>query len=576
MKPKLTIGFPVFRDFDGLYFSACDIPLTHPEIADDVEIIVVDNDPDPSSPFAKATKRWVNEFFAASVRARYVSAPEPGGPALAKQRCMDEASGEFVLVMDSHVRIVKGGLARLLQFYAENPKTYDLHSGPLFYDVDALRAGRGEPLTQFATHMDEVWRGHDLGTWATDPRGAALDAEPFEISAMGAGLFTCRHEAFVGFNPNVRGFGGEEYYLYHKTRQAAGKGVCLPFLRWVHRFGRPGGIPYPLTLWDKVRNYVICHQELGRPLDGIHEHFLLGDKPPMSQKDWEYLLADPVGHTKPPADSGCGTCGGGNPIADDVTLDQLYAQAAKTPSDINEHCNKLKELSAQCKTVVEFGHRRGVSTVALLAGQPEQLTSYDVREDPTWKELQKRQNKTAFQFIQADVTQIAISECDMLFEDSRHTADHIMAILTRHAQKVRRWLVFHDTQIFGETGEDGGPGILPALRRFMLENPEWSVIYHTQANHGLTVLGRLPEDKPKLPSLPKMVWNYAKAIAKHQVAGKPLAGQEMIDSRLNVCSTCPQRTDNRCAVCGCYLDAGPDGAEGKVLWALWGKCESPP
>jgi hypothetical protein len=38
---------------------------------------------------------------------------------------------------------------------------------------------------------------------------------------------------------------------------------CLPFLRWVHRFARPNGVPYQLQLWDKVRNYVIGHQELG-------------------------------------------------------------------------------------------------------------------------------------------------------------------------------------------------------------------------------------------------------------------------------------------------------------------------
>ena len=50
-----------------------------------------------------------------------------------------------------------------------------------------------------------------------------------------------------------------------------------------------------------------------------------------------------------------------------------------------------------------------------------------------------------------------------------------------------RRISLHDTQIFGEQGEDGGPGLLPALRRFLREHPEWSVVYHTQANHGLTV-----------------------------------------------------------------------------------------
>ncbi len=28
----------------------------------------------------------------------------------------------------------------------------------------------------------------------------------------------------------------------------------------------------------------------------------------------------------------------------------------------------------------------------------------------------------------------------------------------------------------------------------------------------------------------------------------------------------PQRTDNRCFVCGCFLDVGPNERDGKALW----------
>jgi hypothetical protein len=82
----------------------------------------------------------------------------------------------------------------------------------------------------------------------------------------------------------------------------------------------------------------------------------------------------------------------------------------------------------------------------------------------------------------------------------------------RHAGKVRRWIVRHDTQILGERGEDGGPGLLPAVRRFLNENREWSVIHHTQANHGLTVLSRDPRDKPALPGTIKMAANFTKSL----------------------------------------------------------------
>ena len=64
-----------------------------------------------------------------------------------------------------------------------------------------------------------------------------------------------------------------------------------------------------------------------------------------------------------------------------------------------------------------------------------------------------------------------------------------------------------------------------------------------------------------------MAWNYAKAIATHVASGGALASDEEIGRRLEVCQLCPQRTGgNRCSVCGCYLDEGPDGREGKALW----------
>jgi hypothetical protein len=42
----------------------------------------------------------------------------------------------------------------------------------------------------------------------------------------------------------------------------------------------------------------------------------------------------------------------------------LLEKARSTKSDINEHCDKLRELAAQADSVVEFGMRHGVSTVA--------------------------------------------------------------------------------------------------------------------------------------------------------------------------------------------------------------------
>jgi hypothetical protein len=95
---------------------------------------------------------------------------------------------------------------------------------------------------------------------------------------MAGGLFACRRAAWPGFNRNFRGFGGEEGYIHEKFRQRGGRTLCLPFLRWLHRFGRPLGAPYSNRWEDRIRNYVIGFTELGLDTGEMEVHFaqLLG------------------------------------------------------------------------------------------------------------------------------------------------------------------------------------------------------------------------------------------------------------------------------------------------------------
>jgi hypothetical protein len=56
--------------------------------------------------------------------------------------------------------------------------------------------------------------------------------------------------------------------------------LCLPFLRWMHRFSRPMGVPYPNRWEDRIRNYLIGFGELGWNTAPILEHFktVLGEE----------------------------------------------------------------------------------------------------------------------------------------------------------------------------------------------------------------------------------------------------------------------------------------------------------
>jgi GR25 family glycosyltransferase involved in LPS biosynthesis len=245
-----------YDDYDGVYFSVQAIRLYHPEVTDQTEILVVDNN--PAGPCARALKdleRQVPGY-------RYVPFARSLGTAV-RDLVFREANAEFVLCMDSHVLFRPGALARLVDYLAAHPDSLDLWQGPLL----------GDDLRLHGTHFDPVWRAGMYGVWAIDQRGADPDAEPFDVPMQGLGVFGCRRAAWPGFNPRLRGFGGEEGYLHEKVRRAGGRTLCLPFLGWVHRFGRPLGPRYSVSLDDRVRNYLLVHHELGTDPGSTVDHF---------------------------------------------------------------------------------------------------------------------------------------------------------------------------------------------------------------------------------------------------------------------------------------------------------------
>lgn len=255
LSPFLTIGMATYDDYDGVYFSIQAIRMYHPEILPHVEFLIIDNHPDG------ACAQPLKNLDAHISNYRYIPNTEVTGTAV-RDKVFREAAGEFVLCMDCHVLFVPGSIQRLIDYMRVNRDTPDLLQGPLVYD----------DLTSLSSHFSPVWRAGMYGVWGSDDRAKEPDGEPFEIPMQGLGVFACRRGAWLGFNPKFRGFGGEEGYIHEKFRQSGGKTLCLPFLRWMHRFARPLGIPYANTWEDRIRNYLIGWNELGLPIDDLISH----------------------------------------------------------------------------------------------------------------------------------------------------------------------------------------------------------------------------------------------------------------------------------------------------------------
>jgi hypothetical protein len=251
---RLSVGMAVYDDFDGVFFTVEAIRLYHPELVDEVELIVVDNHPE--GPAAEQLKRLEHKLPGY----RYVPFRGYRGTAV-RDLVFREAASELVACVDSHVLFLPGALAALVSHLDEHPD--DLVHGPVHREDGSI----------FATHFEPRWSEGMYGAWARDERAADPGHPPFEIELSGLGVFACRRDRWPGFHPHFRGFGGEEGYLHDKFRRKGGRVVCHPAAGYVHRFARPSGLPYVNTWSDRIRNYMLGWSELGLDTSPIEHHF---------------------------------------------------------------------------------------------------------------------------------------------------------------------------------------------------------------------------------------------------------------------------------------------------------------
>jgi hypothetical protein len=164
-----------------------------------------------------------------------------------------------------------------------------------------------------------------------------------------------------------------------------------------------------------------------------------------------------------------------------------YARACATTSDINEHCPILYELAKECKHITEFGTSQGNSTIAFLNAQPKKLVCYNSIKPPSAETLRPLAEKTEFVFKEADILNIEIDSTDMLFTDTQHTYNQLSAELRLHSHKSKKYIIIHDTVIFGNKGENGEKGLWPAIEEFVKQG-QFSIKKHYTNNNGLTIL----------------------------------------------------------------------------------------
>ena len=552
MAPWLTVAMATHTDFYGVDATLFGLKMYHDLTG--VEILVLDNAPD--NPEGKEVKSLCQ-----NAGVRYETFTDSQGTTQTREKLFELANGELVLVMDCHVFLQAGAIAKLREFWtnaSEDDKKL-LYTGPLLYDN----------LVNTSTHFECEWRDGMLGVWATAWRnkegqlmvGKSIDNTlhmkvlntkgpwmksdvpwgghekvllergwtvagysddiAFEVPAQGLGMFLSSKKEWLGFNPNFRNFGGEECYIHEKYLQAGRKTVCLPFMKWRHRFGRPGGPKYPLSTEAKIRNYLLGHMELGLPVSDVENHFVgtLG----VPKTLYDVIAADPLSFN-PMANPArqvrqeamtpkmTSNLGMPLPLADD--LPSIAKFIASVPRDLDQHGETLMKYASDCQSVGEITMRRE-STAFLLAGLEKkcencnqctgackttvQMHSFQVERDnliESLKEGVKNSQGRPISYSDTPITPDALTPdmppVDMLFLDTSDS-DVLKQQLDKYAANVARYIVMHDTAVHAEKDNKGGQGLVATIRLWLKDNKDWFVHYHTDAQYGLTTLCRLPE-----------------------------------------------------------------------------------
>ena len=150
-----------------------------------------------------------------------------------------------------------------------------------------------------------------------------------------------------------------------------------------------------------------------------------------------------------------------------------------------------------------MGVRDGASTRAFLNTNAS-LRSYDIELNQEVVMLFNRAKQVGkdVTYEKANVLNIDIDQCDLLFIDTWHSGSQLKRELKIHGNKANKYLIFHDTQTYGCRDEkenwrdfaDKRPmpneGLIAPIINFVIENPEWKFKEFRTNNNGLTVLER--------------------------------------------------------------------------------------
>lgn len=536
---KMTVGMPHYEDFYGVDMTLTSIFADNDWTnKDEIEVLVVDDSPEGSKHTTEVIKllgKYKESGLNVLYKKRDAAYPSP---ALTKGEVFDHATGDVVLVTDCHVRFGKDALSKTLGFFQKNNNMNAIVSGPMIHTSGAWYLNHEFiPQEKYHDHMEPIWRGMMFGIWAADTRSTIRSNPPFTVPAQGCGVFACLKKFWVGFNKDFRGFGGEEFYLQRKFAAHNGLVLCLPWLRWLHRFGRPEGVQFPNLIYDRVRNYVIGHHELGLEVNDIYDHFVnlapeLTDDElrlhliqehsqdakdimrmdrvaldkvhkmmKMNLDEWNYLLDDPINHLSPLHRAKPRSIPGLKVPEGTVTKSSMIEFLSGSVRAIEPHFPEMLKVASKVDSVVEFTKLRE-STPIWCSGNAA-VTTFTTEPDTLLEMLHSLVgDQLRIRYGVSELDMNSIEETDLLYLDlQKKTGKLLQAVFDKFLPSVKKYVMIRGTAEFGGHAEGSqgkkvqAPGMWIPIKKALDANTLF-VVSHRNHYSGMTLFGTSAVERP--------------------------------------------------------------------------------
>jgi len=166
-------------------------------------------------------------------------------------------------------------------------------------------------------------------------------------------------------------------------------------------------------------------------------------------------------------------------------LYKLQADAHK-PSYLLVH-DEIHNRLTDCESYTEMGINQGATLAVAVLQHPKRVRAYDIKlgwylEAQQLFEDYAHDNNIDYEVFEMDTLKCVIEPTDLLYIDTQHRYDHLTNELRLHANKVNKYIIFHDTHTM--------TGLKRAVNEYVNKNPHWSIVTDCMENVGFMTIAR--------------------------------------------------------------------------------------